>query len=177
MSSSKPVNIRNALAFDSATSTPSGTPDVRALRAQYSGTPPVPNIPPRYTPPAGSYSNPTRDGSPSTNLSSNELFAKLHRPSSSTINAKRPANAATPGSAVDNNVVDLDNLPAEDKARMLRRHLLLSGDRHQSRTDLRSLDGSDQDIPDQDERTLGSSQRDVSEAFSIPYHAPGADVT
>ncbi|KAH0833091.1 amino acid transporter [Lanmaoa asiatica] len=181
-SPSKPVNIHGPLAFNSATSTPSGTPDIQALRAQYYGTPPVPNIPARYTPPVGSYSNTTRDGSPSANLSSNELFSKLHRPSSGTISAKRPASPGTSGSAIDANVVDLDDLPAEDKARVLRRHLLLRGERRPSRTDLRSSDGSDQDTPDLDDPSAESSTplrlpREVSETFPIPYHAPGADVT
>lgn len=178
-SPSKPVYIRRSLASNSAISTPSGTPDIRvqALRAQYSGTPPVPNIPARLTPPVGSYSNSPNDASPSANISSTELFSKLHRPSSSAIGAKRPGSAVGSGSAVENNVVDLDNLPAEDKARILRRHLLMSGERHQSRTDLRSLDGSEQDMPDLDEPSAASLQRDASETFSIPYHAPGADVT
>lgn len=72
----------------------------------------------------------------------------------------------------------MDDLPAEEKARVLRRHLLLRGERH-SRTDLRSLGGSDQDPPDPDEprASAGSLQRDASETFTIPYHAPGADVT
>jgi proton-coupled amino acid transporter len=181
-SPSKPVNIRSPpLSFDSASPTPSGTPDIRALRAQYSGTPPVPNIPARHTPPVGSYANSTRDGSQSANLSSNELIAKLHRPSSSAISAKRPESAAASGSVVDNTVVDSDDLPAEDKVRMLRRHLLFRGERP-SRTDLRSSDGSDQDTPDLDEPFAESSTpprppRDISETFPIPYHAPGADVT
>ncbi|KAG8213253.1 amino acid transporter [Butyriboletus roseoflavus] len=145
---SKPVNIRNSLASNSPIYTPSGTPDIQALRAQYSGTPPVPNIPARYTPPVCSYSC---DGSPSANLSANELFSKLHRPSSSTISAKRPSSAVASGSAVDNN---MDDLPAEEKAR-----------------------GSTYEAPDLDEPSAGSLQRGVSETFPIPYHAPGADVT
>ncbi|KAF8556226.1 amino acid transporter [Imleria badia] len=176
-SPSKPVNIRpgSPPTFDSVTSTPSGTPDIRALRAQYSGTPPVPNIPSRYTP------VPPADDFPSTSLS-NELPARIHRPSSSAINSKRPASAAGTGSVVDNTVVDLDDLPAEDKARMLRRHLLFHGERHPSRTDLRSSDGSDQDPGDLDEPSAEPSTplripREVSETFPIPYHAPGADVT
>lgn len=173
-SPSKPVNIRSGspLAFNSDTSTPSGTPDIRALRAQYSGTPPVPNIPSRYTP------GPPADD----NLSSNESSAKLHRPSPSAISAKRPASAGGTGSAVDNTVVDLDGLSAEDKARVLRRHLLFHGERRPSRTDLRSSDDSDPDIADLDEPSAESSTplrhpRELSETFPIPYHAPGADVT
>lgn len=181
-SPSKPVNIHSPpLPFNSASFTPSGTPDIRALRAQYSGTPPVPNIPARHTPPVDSYSSSTRDGSPSANLSSNELIAKLHRPSSSATSAKRLASAAASGSVVDNTVVDPDDLPAEDKVRVLRRHLLFRGERP-SRTDLRSSDGSDQDIPDLDEPSAESStplrpSLETSETFPIPYHAPGADVT
>lgn len=176
-SPSEPVNIRGpSFPFNSVTSTPSGTPDIRALRAQYSGTPPVPNIPARYTPPVGSYSNVSRDESSCVNLSLNESIARLHRPSSSVISARRPTSYAA-----DNTVGDLDDLPAEDKARVLRRHLLLHGERP-SRTDLRSSDGSDQDAPDADEPSAGPSTplrpvREISETFPIPYHAPGADVT
>lgn len=178
-SPSKPVNIRSpSLALDSAVVTPPGTPDIRALRAQYSGTPPVPNIPVRCTPPVGSYSGSTRGGSPSANLTSNDLFSKLQRPSSSAISVKSPAGAAGSGSAADSTVVDLDGPAAEDKVRLLRRHLLFHGERRSSRTDLRSSNGSDQDTHDLDEPSAESStQREVSETFPIPYHAPGADVT
>ena len=177
-SPSKPVNIRSPpLSFNSAAPTPSGTPDIRALRAQYSGTPPVPNIPARHTSQV-SCSISTRDGSPSANLTSNELFA-IHRPSSSAISTKRPASAAASGSAADNTVVDPDD--AEDKVRVLRRHLLFHGERHPSRTDLRSSDSSDHDTPDVDEPSAASTPlrppRELSETFPIPYHAPGADVT
>jgi len=170
-SPSKPVNIRSSsLALDSVAVTPSSTPDIRALRAQYSGTPPVPNIPARCTPPVGSYSGSTRGGSPSANLTSNELFSKVHRPSSSAISAK------------DSAIVDSDGPAAEDKVRVLRRHLLFHGERRPSRTDLRASDGSDQDTHDLDEPSAESSTplrspRELSETFPIPYHAPGADVT
>lgn len=135
----------------------------------------MPNIPARYTP-VGSYSNTARDVSPSVNTPSNELAAGLHRPSLSVISVKRPTS-----SSADNTTVDLEGLPAEDKARVLRRHLLLHGERA-SRTDLRSSDGSDQDAPDVDEPSADSSSplrpaREASDAFPIPYHAPGADVT
>ncbi|KAF8440342.1 amino acid transporter [Boletus edulis BED1] len=178
-SPSQPVNIRSRSppAFDSATSTPSGTPDIRALRAQYSGTPPVPNIPARYSSPLDSYTS----GSPSANPA-NEFSSPLRRPSYSAINAKRPASAAGSGSPADNTMVDLDDLPAEDKARVLRRHLRFHGDHRPSRTDLRSQDGSEQDSPDTDEPSVESSTplrvaREVSDTFPIRYHAPGADVT
>ncbi|KAG9315046.1 transmembrane amino acid transporter protein-domain-containing protein [Chiua virens] len=180
-SPSKPVNINNRpVAFDSDSTTPSGTPDIRALRAQYSGTPPVPNIPARYTPLLGSYPNATRYGSPNTGFSANELITR-DRTTSGAINAKRPTSSAASGGAADNNIVDLDDLPAEDKARVLRRHLLLHGERP-SRTDLRSSEGSDQGVPDPDETSAESSTptrpgREISEAFPIQYHVPGADVT
>lgn len=138
----------------------------------------MPNIPARYTPPVGSYySSVIRDDSPSANPSSNEVIAGLRRPSSGVISAKRPA---TP--SVENPIVDLDDLPAEDKARVLRRHLLMHGERRPSRTDLRALDGSSDQEPDADEPSVGPSTplrspREISETFPIPYHAPGADVT
>ncbi|KAF9223706.1 amino acid transporter [Gyrodon lividus] len=184
-STSKPVNISSprAAAFHSGSPTPTGTPDIRALRAQYSGTPPVPNIPARYTPPSGLYSNPSRGGSPGTNLlAPNEVAFKLHHPSVGGISAKRPSSSGVPESGVDVGIADLDDLSDEDKARVLRRHLVLREER-QNRVDLYSLASSDQDAHEADVPSVGSStpvrppQRDESEAFPIPYHAPGADVT
>lgn len=78
--------------------------------------------------------------------------------------------------------MDLDDLPAEDKARVLRRHLRFREEHRPSRTDLRSSDGSDQDTLDPDDPPAESSTplripREVSDTFPIPYHVPGADVT
>lgn len=184
-STSKPVNISSprVTASHSGTPTPTGTPVIRALlRAQYSGTPPVPNIPARYTPPSSSFSNSNRGGSPGINLLSPSEVV-LHRPSLGGISAKRPATPGAPESGVDVSAAELDDLLDEDKARVLRRHLVLHEER-QSRADLRSLASSDQDAREADVPSAGPStpvrlppQRDGSEAFPIPYHAPGADVT
>ncbi|KIK80948.1 hypothetical protein PAXRUDRAFT_833212 [Paxillus rubicundulus Ve08.2h10] len=184
-STSKPVNISSPRlnSSHSGTPTPTGTPVIRALlRAQYSGTPPIPNIPARYTPPIGSYSNTNRVGSPGINLlGSNEVVSQ--RPSLGGISARRPATPGAAESGVDVSAGELDDLLDEDKARVLRRHLVLREER-QSRADLRSLSSSDQDTREADVPSTGSStpvrsppQRDGSEAFPIPYHAPGADVT
>ncbi|KAF9243462.1 amino acid transporter [Melanogaster broomeanus] len=169
-SSSKPVNIGSprAAAFYSGTPPPgASTPDIKALRAQYSGTPPVPNIPVpvRYTPPSGS--------SPGAYfLTPKEMVFK--RPSSSGISAQRPTSSGTPRSGVDVNVVDLEDLPDEDKARVIRRHLVLREE------NFGSLASSDHDTREADAPSVGPStpgRGDGSEAFPIPYHASGADVT
>ncbi|KIJ66909.1 hypothetical protein HYDPIDRAFT_85219 [Hydnomerulius pinastri MD-312] len=84
--------------------------------------------------------------------------------------------------ANDVNVVDLDDLPDEDKAKVLRRHLVLREER-QNRADMSSLASSDHAAGEAEAPSVGSStpapppQRDGSEAFPIPYEAPGADVT
>ncbi|KAH7884389.1 amino acid transporter [Phlebopus sp. FC_14] len=181
-SPSRPVNIvspRAVSAFNSGTPTP-GTPDIRALRAHYSGTPPVPNVPARYTPTSGSYSSANREASLPVNLAANDLLSRSYFGGTS---AKRPFISGTPGSTIDNNAVDLDDLPDEDKAKVLRRHLLLPEER-QNRVELNSVSGSEQDTRDTEDTASSSTPgrstqllRGTSEAFPIPYEAPGADIT
>ncbi|EGO25072.1 amino acid transporter [Serpula lacrymans var. lacrymans S7.9] len=180
---SRPVNITSPRLQThdtiSGSPTPVGTPDLRALRAQYSGTPPLPNIPARYTP-----NGPNREGSPSVSVVPVSVSAS-HRPSFGGASARRPGAVGTPGSGSDANPLDLDDLPDEEKARFLRRHLVYRTDRH-NRSDANSVAGSDQDAhaseqaPSQRSTTpVGQSgMRSVDvEAFPIPYDAPGADVT
>lgn len=179
-SPSRPVNITSPrlVARDaegipgSFTGTPIGTPDLRALRAQYAAasTPP-PNIPPRNATPIGTPRNvsssllPSSDSSPIARLGSGGVGG---------ISARRPS---TPASNNDANVVDIEQLPDEEKAKVLRRHLVSREER--------------QAVPDSDTPELvmptpsvtfaqGSSSgptREDSEPFPVPYDAPGADVT
>lgn len=181
-SQSRPVNIsspRQGNIFDSSSLTPTGTPDLRAWRAQYTGTPPVPNIPPRFTPGSSSSNSPGLNLLPQP-----ELIGRAFLSPSNGISPARLSTSAIPGSALDS--LDLDNLPDEDKARVIRRHLLMREER-QNRPDLNSISGSSRDarVSNEDIPSVGSSSslrspaipREETEAFPIPYEAPGADIT
>ncbi|TDL25518.1 hypothetical protein BD410DRAFT_764991 [Rickenella mellea] len=173
-----------------------GTPPLRVLRSQAGtpGTPPAPpiaNIPPRVGTP--------RYGSPSA--------ADLLRPSSS---RPSPAPAPVPGQTGSGSpfpsgtrpssrrgsegAVDLEGVPDEEKARVLRRHLVSRQER-QNRIDRRSPPGSDNDDDafgsDHDGparsnavsiRSSGAASRshparEDTEPFPMPYDAPGGDIT
>ncbi|KAG0700274.1 amino acid transporter [Suillus ampliporus] len=181
-SPSRPVNIgspRQGHVFHSGTPTPTGTPDLRAWRAQYTGTPPVPNIPARFTP--DSFTS----GSPGLNtLPQSEFLGRAYRLPSGGISSARPSISGTPGSGFDSGALDLDNPPDEDKARVIRRHLLMREER-QNRGDVNSIAGSELDgrVPNDDVPSAGSSTPppavliEETEVFPIPYEAPGADIT
>ncbi|KAJ7471449.1 vacuolar amino acid transporter 4 [Mycena galericulata] len=181
---SKPVNITKravdlADETPASVSTPYGTPDLRILRAQYAGTPPPPNIPPRSTPSLRPQVSdisliPSPDGQPGSFKpgSFGGISAAL-RPKTSHNGSDTPLS------------LDLDDLPDEEKARVLRRHLVSKEERQNLGE---ATPASELDVP------LGSQpggsgsrrsssgtptavQREDSEPFPIPYHAPGADVT
>lgn len=178
-SGSKPVDITSprlssadqALSGSPRPSIPiSGSPNLRALRAQYAGTPPPPNIPFRSTP----------VGTPRTQglvTSTSGESSGLHRASFGAVSARRPD---TPGSGVDLGN-PLDDLTDEEKAKILRKHLVSPNERNQPEGD--SPRGSVSAGSDSGEASKRSSvvqlrpQRQDSEAFPVPYHAPGADVT
>lgn len=86
--------------------------------------------------------------------------------------ATRPPG--TPGSGSD--IALLDDLPDEEKARILRKHLVSRGERLQD-----SPRGSIAPLPDNGLLSKRSSvsqlRREDSEPFPVPYHAQGADVT
>lgn len=175
-SPSRPVNIRSSQPSPQAEGvsssfayTPIGTPDLRALRAQYTAanTPP-PNIPPRTT---GTPTNQLRS-SPSTESPN----ARLGPNGLSGISARRPS---TPSSGYDGNRVDLGDLPDEEKAKVLRRHLVSREERQA---------GVDSDVPEQEISRQSSmmfaqgssiqpNRRQDTDPFPVPYDAPGADVT
>ncbi|KAI3616982.1 hypothetical protein WG66_004323 [Moniliophthora roreri] len=187
MSSPRPVNIRPPILNDDSNNNNNvsrsfaSSVDIRNnLRAQYSGTPPL-NIPPR------SIGNTPRPGSSSPALSSTPLpnDASPLRP------APRPTTTAARGSGSGSGSpmipsFDLDDLPDEEKAKILRRHLVSREERDRelqqqqdelavpamSRRSSNSQRSSGNATPD---RTVLS--REDSEPFPIPYHAPGADVT
>ncbi|KAI6155234.1 amino acid transporter [Pisolithus tinctorius] len=168
-SSSKPMNIgspRRDETSRTGTPTPTGTPDIRVLRAQYSGTPPVPNIAFRYAPVSASYSS--RDGPLATSVSSHEAANNLlHRPSLGAVGG-RPPPSDNPWN--DTGATDTMGLSDEEIARVVRQHLVFPDERN----------GSDrEETPTSSTMTPCRSPppRESSGAFPIPYEVPGADIT
>ncbi|OBZ72635.1 Vacuolar amino acid transporter 3 [Grifola frondosa] len=185
-SPSRPVNIYSSrpLSSGSATNTPptfastplSGSPSPHFLRTQYAGTSPPPNIPPRGTPlgtprPTSSAALPSFLGG--------EPSSSLPRAAISGISARRPISG-TPVS--ENNA--LDDLTDEEKARILRRHLVSREERQRNQWEdsPRGSIGAGSDAGMLSQRSSVSQmrvpvERENSEPFPVPYHAPGADVT
>jgi proton-coupled amino acid transporter len=84
--------------------------------------------------------------------------------------------------------MDLDDLPAEEKAKVLARHLVHKQERNGKAPETNSTTGSileTQSGSDAETRSRRSShcvtprpmEREDSDAFPILYDAPGADVT
>lgn len=192
-SSSRPMNIRSPGTPSTHQGSHSGTPHLNLLRAQYtsSGTPP-PNIPLRGPtapfPERSSTSqinllSPPGNGSPRPANSSSSVTGGISaaRPSSS--NGSGPS---TPGAGPSG--VTLEELPEEEKMRILRRHLVSKEERKDNNAD---GNGSDQDNNALVRKSSNLSAASVasssssqamarlaeSEMFPVPYHTPGADVT
>lgn len=173
-SPSQPLNIKRGGPADSESQptsyTPSlGTPHLRAIRAQFSGIPP--NIPLR--------------GSVTPSLRPASSNVSLHTP------PDRSAPRATPQlisglSATRQPIADLDDLPAEEKAKVLERHLVPKEQRMKAIVEGKSgsgLDGVDPGsgspftISRRSSNGISQHQKDDLEPFPIPYDIPGADVT
>jgi len=164
----RPVPIKKSTpATDNNDSVPAsftssiGTPNFHARRLQYAGTPPVRNVPPR-----ASFSTPTSDGPSSYRA---QIF---------TSTGTRPSNPTASGTATPA-IVDLDVLSDEEKAKVLARHLVLNADRQPLTPIPADLDASQTGTSSRPSSPGQNSahEREVSEAFPIPYHAPGADIT
>ncbi|KZV65557.1 hypothetical protein PENSPDRAFT_655685 [Peniophora sp. CONT] len=141
----RPIKVRQS--FNSASGA-SGTPrsfNAESLRAAYAGTAtPPPNIPPRA-------------GTPSSQSQGiNVGSAASPGPGIGGISAQAPSPAP------DTPPVNLDELPEEEKARVLQKHLVHRDERNAT--------------PTGEPSTAPRVQRQDSEAFPVPYHAPGADV-
>ena len=180
-SPSLPVAIRPANGKDSevipSSYTPSfGTPDLRALRAQYAGTPPPPNIPLRasHTPVSNRIGSPAVSPAPHSD-------SPPHRPAPQAVSGLATGSDTPP-------VFDLDDLPDEEKAKILSKHLVPKDLRSKALFEAKSATGSD--LGTFNGSKPGSSRsrrssaggtktpmREDSEPFPIPYDAPGADVT
>ena len=208
-SPSQPLNIRpppNPVRNDSegipSSYTQSvGTPDLRALRAQYAGTPPLPNIPLRNNNGAaaasrrGSSSVPqplttTFDSSPSPLRPGPQVIGGLSA-TREPVGTSSNSNSSSSSAAAPAQVVDLDDLPAEEKVKVLGRHLVHKEQRianNGKAPETKSTTGSILEVPsgsDIENKSRSSSygainqatQKEESDAFPIPYDAPGADVT
>ncbi|THH09144.1 hypothetical protein EW146_g8775 [Bondarzewia mesenterica] len=191
-SPSKPVNITSPRIplRGGLDSTPSGspftgaaaTPDLRALRAQYAGTPPPPNIPPRLSvsnnpavPSSGTLTPRASEPLPLGGTASETRSVAVGG-----ISARRPAGlgvsvSGTPGGGSDGNPVDIDDLADEEKAKILRRHLVSREERGGGARP--GTNGSEEGMSRKSSVGEFRLRRKDTEAFPVPYHAPGADVT
>lgn len=173
-----------------------GTPDLRALRAGYTGTPPVANIPPRVTALIGGTTTPLYKPASSTSLAA--LTPQRSGQAVGGLSATRQFALATPAP-----ISGLDDLPMEDKVQVLERHLVppelrtkpgtspLNGESaaddggNASHSNAPSISSQPPEFGGDDDSRRSSivpahlqlPQREDSEAFPIPFHAPGADVT
>jgi len=84
--------------------------------------------------------------------------------------------------------VDLDDLPAEEKVKVLGRHLVHKAQRNGKAPEVNSAPGSILEVASSSDvetklqkssygATYHTTQREESDAFPIPYDAHGADVT
>lgn len=175
----RPVNIRPGTPQNYDGSPISGSPNIRALRAQY-GTPPVPNIPPRNIPLNSSSTNIGNIGSGSPRLSAPGTpiigGIRMHAPGGP------GSGTRTPASGYEN---PFEELTDEEKARILRRHLV-SREEREHQLDRKSSFGSFADRgegPSRSKRQSIGTGRDPipttgdTDPFPIPYHTPGADLT
>jgi proton-coupled amino acid transporter len=187
-SPSLPVTIRSANVEDSgaipSSYTPSfGTPDLRALRAQYAGTPPPPNIPLRATQTPVS----NRIGSPAAPLAPHS-DSQPRRPAPQAVSGLSASRQPLGTGSDTPPVFDLDDLPDEEKAKVLGRHLVAKDLRSKALLEAKSATGSDLGTLNGSKPGSSRSRRSSaggtktpmrgdSEPFPIPYDAPGADVT
>lgn len=193
---SKPVNIRSPKpdtndeqdevsgSFNPRGPSPVGTPDLRAMRTAY-GTPP-PNIP-------------LRIGTPRDTASPLLLQATTSGINSRKATPALPATASADPHPHDHNIAtgsgpatrtltpalitDVEDLPDEEKAKIVRKHLVSKGERQK-----RHSNPASEHEHAEDRATSAQSTRPPSVAgrqharvdtdlFPVPYDAPGADVT
>ncbi|KAK7006100.1 aa-trans domain-containing protein [Favolaschia claudopus] len=181
-SPSKPLNIaispppdRDTLGVPGSLSTPYGTPNIQQLRAQYAGTPPLPNIPPRRAP--DSDASPLPSTPPRNALKPQESDPSIRTTSQpgsfqgGGIAALRPASRSNTPNNGSEAELTLEDLPDEEKARVLRRHLVSKQER-EGDTPVAGGSGSRRSSD-----TQPAHVQQETEPFPIPYHTPGADVT
>jgi proton-coupled amino acid transporter len=202
-SPSQPISIRSPRPQEPAEGAPAsfvpsslGTPNLNALRGPFIGTPQVPNIPPRSSTPLqrGSPalgSIPLNEPSPRRLPISPPFVGSLPQ----SIRAGILATGGSPGPLLPPSL-EFEGLTDEDKARVLRRHLVSKEERLGTPKPEKaaSIAPSELEVPYQhhlNQPEAGPSSRRSSDGtpqpfihgeedtdpFPIPYHAPGADVT
>lgn len=176
-SPSKPVNIVSPrFSSTPVTGTPSGrrdsrshfgtpaTPDLRSLRAQYVGTPPLPNIPPRT-----GTSTPRPSAPTEPLVFPGEGLSRV--PSVSGISARRPdvVGLGLDRVSTPDPTADVDSINEGDKVKVLRKHLVSREER----------EGNNSKAPSRKSSTsqFARPRQEDTEAFPVPYHTPGADIT
>ena len=157
-----------------------GTPDLRAIRAQFSGIPP--NIPARGS------------ATPSLHPASSTVSLRAlperstSRPTPQLISGLSATRETLGTSSETPPIADLiDDLPAEEKTKVLERHLVSKDQRMKALTEGNSFKDSVMDrisrpdspstISRRSSNGLSQRQKEDSEPFPILYDAPGADVT
>ncbi|KAH9177420.1 transmembrane amino acid transporter protein-domain-containing protein [Lactarius sanguifluus] len=172
-SPSKPLNIVSPRFSPAPIGTPGsrrdfgtpGTPaDLRSLRAQYIGTPQLPNIPPRT-----GTSTPRPSASTEPLVFSGDSPSRV--PSVSGISARRPAviGLGLDGVSTPDPTADVDSLQEDDRVKVLRKHLVSREERQ----------GNNSGAPSRRSSTsqFARPRQEDTEAFPVPYHTPGADIT
>ena len=87
-----------------------------------------------------------------------------------------PRGPGTPGSSSDVN--PFDDLTDQEKARILRKHLVPRDERESNSRRGSMSAGSDAGrLSEQPSTSQLRVQREDTDPFPVPYHAPGADIT
>ncbi|KAL1664193.1 transmembrane amino acid transporter protein-domain-containing protein [Schizophyllum commune] len=187
-SPSKPLNIGSPNRGDANGNqqTPMGTPNMRALREQYGGTPPLPNVPPRTGSISASPANrPINLLPPSDSQGGSRRGSQVVGGISAGARSFGDRSTGSGTSTPSGHVPEIEDLPVEEKAKVLRRHLVSREER---------LRGADSEAPSgsatptlkkQSHSSLRSSgqatesdhHQEESDAFPISYETPGADIT
>ncbi|KAJ2917436.1 hypothetical protein MD484_g2996, partial [Candolleomyces efflorescens] len=200
-SPSQPITIRSPRPQEPAEGAPSsfvpsslGTPNLNALRGPFIGTPQVPNIPPRSSTPLQRTGSPALGSIPLNEPSPRRLPISPPFVGSvpQSIRAGILASGGSPGPLLPPSL-EFEALTDEDKARVLRRHLVSKEERLGTPRPEKaaSIAPSELEVPYQHQPEAGPSSRRSSngtpqpyihgeedtDPFPIPYHAPGADVT
>lgn len=145
-----------------------GTPDLRSLRAQYVGTPPLPNIPPR-----------TGTSTPRPSTSTEPLVfnggGPRNVPAISGISARRPATPIGLGledAPPPDPTVEIESYQEDERVKVLRKHLVSRQERHASYQESSGLPSRQASSSN-----LAHELQPGPEAFPVPYHTAGADIT
>ncbi|KAJ3569299.1 hypothetical protein NP233_g5140 [Leucocoprinus birnbaumii] len=161
--------------FAAQSTPPVGTPDLRALRAQYRHSSSAQHSASWYA--WAQYSSSSWHSSAPTCL---DFPSPLRTPAGG---SRRPS--VTPNTNAEIPNLDLDELPDEEKARVIARHLRLREERADAEVPktVPSASGDSSSHPTRPSSSHSAvpqdngKAREESEAFPISYNVPGADIT